>query len=521
MMDILSKSLALWHSELDNRCGYCKQSSGNISYGMTTENLSVQDYKNLIDRGWRRSGNFCYKPTMNKTCCPQYTIRCDVENFSVNKSHKKIIKKFNSYLKDGMTLHCNLLDVEEQSEGNEEHIDIKQMQVDIANMSSDIKMNTSEGNIVGDTCSSSNTITANTMKSVNAEENVNCETSNVKKLVKAGKGPDPNKPPCKKAKLLRLERKKQKSLFKNIEIPKKKQINNSQKSLYDLLQDIPPDSSLDLKLKIVPTYGSQWDKVQNLEYELYKKYQIIIHNDSLEKLSLSRFLRFLVHTPLKLNLVAMNRDSDTFAVSEELYKRYQIFIHDEQPQEDEFYYFLVNTPLEHEPFPEGVYGPGYGSFHQQYWIGEKLIAVGVIDILPGCVSSVYFFYDPDYSNLSLGTYGILREIQLVERLRNMRYKGKLRPSYLLCPETYVWMPIENCLPKLDVNKYSRLNDDPDASEEDQFSEMDLCDMKIFSDHKILDARTYLCTYKSSRNKVFNMARLIGKNTVHNLIFLMK
>ncbi|XP_076275591.1 arginyltransferase 1 isoform X4 [Rhynchophorus ferrugineus] len=441
MMDILSKSLALWHSELDNRCGYCKQSSGNISYGMTTENLSVQDYKNLIDRGWRRSGNFCYKPTMNKTCCPQYTIRCDVENFSVNKSHKKIIKKFNSYLKDGMTLHCNLLDVEEQSEGNEEHIDIKQMQVDIANMSSDIKMNTSEGNIVGDACSSSNTITANTMKSVNAEENVNCETSNVKKLVKAGKGPDPNKPPCKKAKLLRLERKKQKSLFKNIEIPKKKQINNSQKSLYDLLQDIPPDSSLDLK---------------------------------------------------------------------------------------------------HEPFPEGVYGPGYGSFHQQYWIGEKLIAVGVIDILPGCVSSVYFFYDPDYSNLSLGTYGILREIQLVERLRNvipdlkyyymgyyihscpkMRYKGKLRPSYLLCPETYVWMPIENCLPKLDVNKYSRLNDDPDASEEDQFSEMDLCDMKIFSDHKILDARTYLCTYKSSRNKVFNMARLIGKNTVHNLIFLMK
>ena len=51
---------------------------------------------------------------------------------------------------------------------------------------------------------------------------------------------------------------------------------------------------------------------------------------------------------------------------------------------------------------------GYGSFHQQYWLDEKLIAVGVIDILPRCVSSVYFFYDPDYGHLSLGTYASLR-----------------------------------------------------------------------------------------------------------------
>lgn len=38
----------------------------------------------------------------------------------------------------------------------------------------------------------------------------------------------------------------------------------------------------------------------------------------------------------------------------------------------------------------------------------KLIAVGVIDILPRCVSSVYLFYDPDYSFLSLGVYSALR-----------------------------------------------------------------------------------------------------------------
>ena len=42
------------------------------------------------------------------------------------------------------------------------------------------------------------------------------------------------------------------------------------------------------------------------------------------------------------------------------------------------------------------------------FVADKLIAVGVLDILPRCVSSVYFFYDPDYSFLSLGVYSALR-----------------------------------------------------------------------------------------------------------------
>lgn len=50
----------------------------------------------------------------------------------------------------------------------------------------------------------------------------------------------------------------------------------------------------------------------------------------------------------------------------------------------------------------------FGSYHQQYWLDDELIAVGVIDILPQCLSSVYFFYDPKYSDLVLGTYGSMR-----------------------------------------------------------------------------------------------------------------
>lgn len=69
---------------------------------MWAETLTVQDYQNLIDRGWRRSGKYCYKPIMDETCCPQYTIRCNAPRFNLSKSQKKVIKKFNKFCSDGV-----------------------------------------------------------------------------------------------------------------------------------------------------------------------------------------------------------------------------------------------------------------------------------------------------------------------------------------------------------------------------------------------------------------------------------
>lgn len=128
---------------------------------------------------------------------------------------------------------------------------------------------------------------------------------------------------------------------------------------------------------------------------------------------------------------------------------------------------------------------GYGSFHQQYRLNGKLIAVGVIDILNNCVSSVYFFYDPDYQFLNMGTYSSLREIAFTRQLnkmdpnikwyylgfyahtcKKMRYKGFFSPSYLLCPEIYTWHPIEMCVELLERKKYSRFAN-KDAIERDK------------------------------------------------------
>ncbi|VDK40069.1 unnamed protein product [Taenia asiatica] len=128
--------------------------------------------------------------------------------------------------------------------------------------------------------------------------------------------------------------------------------------------------------------------------------------------------------------------------------------------------------------------PKFGTYHQQYWLdGHKLIAVGVVDLLPGCLSSVYFFNHPRYSWLNLGTFSALWEIAYVRNLHRtyggtvpayanfkyytmghyihscpkMNYKSGFSPSYLTCPVTYTWVPVDQCKRLLDQNKYSRLS----------------------------------------------------------------
>ncbi|XP_036801777.1 arginyl-tRNA--protein transferase 1 [Oncorhynchus mykiss] len=127
---------------------------------------------------------------------------------------------------------------------------------------------------------------------------------------------------------------------------------------------------------------------------------------------------------------------------------------------------------------------GHSSFHQQYWLDGRIVAVGVVDILPTCVSSVYLYYHPDFTSLSLGSYSALKEVTFTGHLQKvspklcyyylsfyihscpkMRYKGQYQPSDLLCPETYVFVPIESCIPSLEQTHYARFNQEPDAGNE--------------------------------------------------------
>ena len=90
-----------WYGEGEgHRCGYCQNDTTNISTGLYLSFISPLRYNALIDRGWRRSGMYMYKPSMEKTCCPQYTIKCNAMLFRISRSQKKVLRHFIEYLEN-------------------------------------------------------------------------------------------------------------------------------------------------------------------------------------------------------------------------------------------------------------------------------------------------------------------------------------------------------------------------------------------------------------------------------------
>ncbi|XP_042711265.2 arginyl-tRNA--protein transferase 1 isoform X15 [Chrysemys picta bellii] len=431
--DRSSSIVEYFGGEAGYRCGYCKNVTGNLSHGMWAHSMTVQDYQDLIDRGWRRSGKYVYKPIMNQTCCPQYTIRCQPLHFQPSKSHKKVLKKMLKFLAKGDS--SKVAGDEEPMDSHREDAiacsfvlknesDISQSELKPLSVEETERVETEDNNEEEEMKKEV------TVKKVESEPPQTCvdkdsagssERSNSAKLVhttpKPGKGADLSKPPCRKAKDIRKERKLHKLL------------QNQTHSLEGTPSQVEP--------------------------------QVLLSQNSKSKANQPKSIEDFIFVSLP----------------------------DDATHQLEFTRFLCDSPLEAENPPSGP-DCGYGSFHQQYWLDGKIIAVGVIDILPYCVSSVYLYYDPDYTFLSLGVYSALREIAFTRQLHEkaselcyyymgfyihscpkMRYKGQYRPSDLLCPETYVWVPIEQCLPTLEHSKYCRFNQDLKAVDEGCIKEL--------------------------------------------------
>ena len=86
--------------------------------------------------------------------------------------------------------------------------------------------------------------------------------------------------------------------------------------------------------------------------------------------------------------------------------------------------------------------------------GDQLLAVAVTDICLNGISAVYTFFDPDESARSLGTYAILRQVELARRRGvpwlylgfwidghpKMDYKRRFRPLQIRTADGWVVMP---------------------------------------------------------------------------------
>ncbi len=77
----------------------------------------------------------------------------------------------------------------------------------------------------------------------------------------------------------------------------------------------------------------------------------------------------------------------------------------------------------------------------EFYIQQQLAAVTIVDVLENALSAVYTFFDPLFSDYSLGTYAVLSQIEMAEKsglefvylgywIKNcskMAYKNRFRP----------------------------------------------------------------------------------------------
>ncbi|KAL5115999.1 Arginyl-tRNA--protein transferase 1 [Pleosporales sp. CAS-2024a] len=156
----------------------------------------------------------------------------------------------------------------------------------------------------------------------------------------------------------------------------------------------------------------------------------------------------------------------TFTVEKyDLFHHYQRNVHKEKPSEISqagFKRFLCDSPLPNTSRQVNGKEQLLGSYHQCYRLDGRLIAMSVLDLLPHCVSGVYFLYHSDYEQWHFGKLSAIREAALaldgayqyyymgyyIHSCTKMRYKGDYHPQYILDPESYQWDPLDGELHSL-------------------------------------------------------------------------
>ena len=97
---------------------------------------------------------------------------------------------------------------------------------------------------------------------------------------------------------------------------------------------------------------------------------------------------------------------------------------------------------------------GFCTYEIEYRLADKLVGVAVVDCGAHFVNAVYFYFDPNMSRRSPGTFNILHLIDFcrqknitylylgywIEEVTAMRYKANFKPHYLLLDN--VWTRVD-------------------------------------------------------------------------------
>ena len=106
-----------------------------------------------------------------------------------------------------------------------------------------------------------------------------------------------------------------------------------------------------------------------------------------------------------------------------------------------------------EGFLTSFYLPACPGLQSEYYIGGELLGVGFLDRGTDCLSSVYFAFDPKYSDYGLGTFSVLKEVEHAKSLglnyyylgyyvpgcSRMTYKNRFTPREVFNWDAYDWV----------------------------------------------------------------------------------
>ncbi len=122
----------------------------------------------------------------------------------------------------------------------------------------------------------------------------------------------------------------------------------------------------------------------------------------------------------------------------ELYNKYHAYMKDKR----DWRFTKMSLQMYYE-----LYVHGYGNFGLEflYFCDGKLVGVDLVDVVNDGLSSIYFFYDPDYAHLSLGKYSIYQQIfyanrqnrrwiylgHYVKDCQSLKYKDTYKPLEVL------------------------------------------------------------------------------------------
>lgn len=122
----------------------------------------------------------------------------------------------------------------------------------------------------------------------------------------------------------------------------------------------------------------------------------------------------------------------------DLYNKY----HSYMKQKRDWKHFELSLHAYYE-----LYVNGYNDFGLEflYFCKGKLVGVDLVDEVSDGLSSIYFFYDPDFAYLSLGRYSIYQQIiyaltkgkrwiylgYYVEKCQSLNYKSSYKPLEVL------------------------------------------------------------------------------------------